>query len=513
MKKPSFPSRRRALVTSVTAAAALVAVAVAVSPATAERSPRGNQRTAGAADGGTVDTGSPEAISRIIGAEEAWARGWTGRGVDVAVIDTGVAKVPGLDGPGKVIDGPDLSFDAPGAAVTGLDAHGHGTFMAGLIAAKDPGSYTGVAPDSRIVNVKVGAADGAVDVSQVIAAIDWVTQHAHDPGLNIRVLSLSFGTDSVQAYERDPLAQAAEQAWKHGIVVVAAAGNDGRGPRKLADPAYNPYVIAAGGQDPLGTLDTADDRVPDFAQHGTEDRPVDVIAPAAHVIGLRVPGSFVDAEAAGTGRVGTRYQRGSGTSQAAAIVAGGAALLLQKDPDATPDAIKHLLGSTATPLPRKEQNAHKAEKYSGHGIVNLARACEATPSGGAQGWPSSLGDGDLDKSRAGEYVQDGEVVLRGEKDIFGKPYDSASMSAAASRAGAWNRGTWNGSRWSGDDWSGSRWSNGDWSGTSWSGSRWSGSRWSGMSWDGSRWSGDGWNGSRWTGSRWSGSRWSTMDWD
>ena len=82
-----------------------------------------------------------------------------------------------------------------------------------------------MAPDARIVSLKVGAADGAVDVSQMIAAIDWVVQHAHDPGLNIRVINLSYGTNSLQAPMIDPLAYAAEQAWKNGIVVVAAGGN------------------------------------------------------------------------------------------------------------------------------------------------------------------------------------------------------------------------------------------------------------------------------------------------
>ena len=84
-----------------------------------------------------------------------------------------------------------------------------------------------MAPDARILSVKVGAADGGVDVTQVIAAIDWVVQHQHDNGLNIRVLNLSYGTNSTQPYTVDPLAYAAEQAWKHGIVVVAAAGNSG----------------------------------------------------------------------------------------------------------------------------------------------------------------------------------------------------------------------------------------------------------------------------------------------
>src|SRR5438093_476259 len=82
-------------------------------------------------------------------------------------------------------------------------------------------AYRGMAPDARIVSLKVATADGGTDVTQVVAAIDWVVQHANDPGLNIRVINLSYGTNSTQVYTLDPLAYAVEQAWKYGIVVVA----------------------------------------------------------------------------------------------------------------------------------------------------------------------------------------------------------------------------------------------------------------------------------------------------
>jgi serine protease AprX len=479
------------------------------------------------------DPGAPSAITRMIGAQDAWAAGWTGRGVDVAVIDTGVARVPGLDAPGKVLDGPDLSLDAPNDALRGVDAYGHGTFMAGLVAGRDagvepsaagcaaclngsgfsdPGRYVGVAPEARIVNVKVGAADGAVDVSQVIAALHWVTQHAHDPGLNIRVISLSFGTDTNQHYDRDPLAHAAEQAWKQGIVVVAAAGNDGRGPGKVAAPAYDPFVVAAGADDPMSTLPTADDRVPDFAQHGTRQRPVDVVAPGTHTIGLRVPGSYVDRLADNAGRLGDRFQRGSGTSESAAVVAGAAALLVQRYPSATPDTIKGLLNGSARLLPRQPGKDQTAELYSGNGIVDVAGALARPPAPDVQTWQASTGDGKLDASRAGAYVDDGGEDLRGEQDIFGRPFDARATAAKAERGKAWDGGEWNGSRWTGDGWSGSRWTGSRWTGTDWAGSRWTGSRWTGMKWDGSRWTGDGWTGSRWTGSRWTGLLWSTAGW-
>ena len=172
------------------------------------------------------------------GAQAWWNAGYTGAGVDVALIDTGVSPVEGLAAPGKILYGPDLSLESQAPNLHNLDTNGHGTFMAGLIAGHDstltapyasaPASaYRGIAPDARIVSVKVGVADGGVDVSQVIAAIDWVIQHRNDDGLNIRVINLSYGTNSTQDYTVDPLAYAAEQAWKNGIVVVAAGGNYG----------------------------------------------------------------------------------------------------------------------------------------------------------------------------------------------------------------------------------------------------------------------------------------------
>jgi len=204
------------------------------------------------------DPYSMQNITAAGGEQSWWNAGYTGKGVDVAVIDTGVAPVAGLSSPGKVINGPDLSLDSQSPSVQYLDTNGHGTFMAGLIAGNDgqPGGYRGVAPDARIVSLKVGVSDGGTDVSQVIAAIDWVVQHRNDKGMNIRVLNLSYGTNSTQPYQIDPLAFAVEQAWKAGIVVVAAAGNsgsqNGASAQGLADPAYDPEVLAVGATDTMG---------------------------------------------------------------------------------------------------------------------------------------------------------------------------------------------------------------------------------------------------------------------
>src|SRR5260370_10346895 len=119
--------------------------------------------------------------------------------------------------------------------------------MAGIIAGDDGsgGTFEGVAPGAHLVALKTASYSGAVDVSQLLAAIDWVVQHRDDPGMNIRVLNLSFGTESLQSYQLDPIAFAVENAWRHGIVVVVSGGNDGTSHGSLTDPAVDPYVISA----------------------------------------------------------------------------------------------------------------------------------------------------------------------------------------------------------------------------------------------------------------------------
>jgi hypothetical protein len=159
--------------------------------------------------------------------------------------------------------------------------------MAGIIAGRDdaatnpadPRNFVGVAPDARLVSVKVGAASGAVDASQLIAAIDWVVQHRRDNGLNIRILNLSLGTDSAQPSTLDPLMYAAEVAWRKGITVVVAAGNQGTTRGRLDDPAADPFLVAVGASDTGSTVDLKDDQVAEFSSRGNTVRNPDLVAP------------------------------------------------------------------------------------------------------------------------------------------------------------------------------------------------------------------------------------------
>ena len=456
-----------------------------------------------------LDMNSMANTTAYSGAAAWWSAGYTGRGVDVAVIDSGVSPVAGLAGAGKVVYGPDLSLESQAPNLRNLDSNGHGTFMAGLIAGRDdnlsapyaaaPASaYRGVAPDARIVSIKVATADGGTDVSQVIAAIDWVVQHKNDGDLNIRVLNLSYGTDSTQPYDVDPLAFAVEQAWNAGIFVVVATGNEGYVAHtgSLTSPATDPLTFAVGASDSMGTSSLLDDTVASFSSTGSSARYVDVVAPGSHLQGLRVPNSYIDATYPG-GRIDDRYFRGSGTSEAAAFMSGAAALALQRYPSMDPVGLKYLFKSNTRVL-----NGFSA-RSEGQGEIDLAKALTATPWTRKGSQPrSSNGTGSLELARGSEHLTRDGVVLNGEQDIFGKPFDSTAMAALEADGSSWSGGTWNGSSWSGSSWSGSSWSGSSWSGSSWSGSSWSGSSWSGSSWSGSSWSGSSWSGSSWSSAAW-----------
>jgi serine protease AprX len=465
------------------------------------------------------------------GAQSWWDAGFTGNGVGVAVIDTGVTPVPGLDGSDKVVYGPDLSLDSQNANLANLDSNGHGTFMAGLIAAHPPAHsaphwrassapYSGMAPDARILSVKVGATDGEVDVTQVIAAIDWVVQHRNDRGMNIRVISLSYGTNSTQSYLDDPLAYAAEQAWKAGIVVVAAAGNtgfqQGAGAPGVADPALDPFVVAVGGYDTMGTSTNADDRLGDYSASSAGCAPPackgpDILAVGSHLQGLRDPGSFIDLNHP-EGRLGDSYFRGSGTSEAAALAAGAIALILQRYPDMTPDDVKAFLAKGADALAGFDSSAQ------GAGEIDLFNLLDDPPITGAQqDFPPGTGLGTIEGSRGSDHLMANGVVLKGEEDIFGAPIDTAALALSEAAQASWNGGMWNGNTWSGNTWSGNSWSGNTWStngwfGNSWSGNTWSGNTWSGNTWSGNTWSGNSWSGNSWSGNTWSGNSWSGNSW-
>ncbi len=190
---------------------------------------------------------------------------------------------------------------------------------------------------------------------------------------------------------------------------------------------------------------------------------------------LRDPGSRIDLDHPGA-RVGDRFFRGSGTSQAAAVVSGAAALLLHQRPNLTPDQVKALLTSTARRLPQADLHAQ------GAGLLDVKAATAAATPDVAQTWPRSLGTGSLELARGTRHVTVGGVEVAGEVSVF-----LTAWSALGWTTGLATGGTWYGGSWTGNSWTGNSWTGGSWAGNSWTGNSWTGNSWTGDSWSSAQW--------------------------
>jgi serine protease AprX len=435
-------------------------------------------------------TGSPGDISNVAaetGATDYWAGGYFGQGVDVALLDSGVLPVNGLLTPNKLVIGPDLSYESGSKSLRGLDTFGHGTHMAGIIGGLDagltaanyttnPNRFVGMAPGSRIVSLKLADAHGQTDVSQVVAGIEWVIDHAHDPGMNIRVLNLSFGTEPIKDYRLDPLAHAAEVAWDSGIVVVVSAGNGTTTDGGLASPAFDPDVLAVGTVDTKGTADTGDDTVAAFSKRGNSGRGKrgpDILAPGVSLVSLRAPGSYID-QTQSKGRVGLRFFKGSGTSQSAAVVSGAAALMLSQRPQLTPDQVRDVLQDSARSLPSVSSDAQ------GAGALDLSAAQDlaASVSPGRAASPRPWG---------GPAAANNRYSRSHDKDWDGNPAFGAWWSGVKWRGATWAGATWAGATWASDDWDGATWAGATWAGATWAGATWAGATWADEQWASAGW--------------------------
>jgi len=288
-----------------------------------------------------------------------------GSGVTVAVVDSGIANHP--DFGSRIVTEAEIVLHEKGFA----DYYGHGTHVAGIIAGDGTSSsdtasfrrFGGIAPGAGLVSVRVLGPEGDGRVSDVMAGIDWVVANKNLYG--IRVMNLSLGHPVDQSYSTDPLCQAAERAWKAGIVVVVAAGNAGAdGYASIHSPGNDPYVITVGVSNNYQTGDRSDDILTTYTSRGPSrlDHVVkpDLVAPGNRTISLRAEGSTLDTDypelrikqgvyrddPASAG-LDSPYFLLSGSSMAAGVVSGMAALMIQAEPSATPDTVKARLMKSA----------------------------------------------------------------------------------------------------------------------------------------------------------------------
>ena len=423
---------------------------------------------------------------KVVGADRLWNEGIDGDGVTVALVDTGIAQVADLSG--RVVGGVDFS----GGSNPYNDEFGHGTFVAGLIAgngASSNGQYKGVAPRAKLVSVKIAGADGSSDVSHVLAAMQWVVTYRDTYG--IRVVNLSLGTDSTQSYYLSPLNAAVERAWDSGIVVTVSSSNNGPDSGTVSKPGDDPLVVTVGALDDKGTPAKGDDVMAGFSGAGPTaadglTKP-DLVAPGRSVISLRAPGSAIDTAYPGS-RIGSAYFKGSGTSFSTAITSGTAALILDREPNLTPDQVKARLLDTADAGPVGAPNV------DGFGSLDAYAAAHAGTYDSANvGVVRSLGTGSIDLDRGTLHVQ---IQLGLVNDVLGLLLTPVYQLLFGTNLTAQNK-VFDAVQYMTSDWAGSRWYD-----SQWGGSRWYGSRWYGSRWYGSRWYDSSWYGSRWYGIAW-----------
>lgn len=325
-----------------------------------------------------------EFTTEPINAPAVWSQGYDGTGIGVAVIDSGITSVPDLGpaakSPARIVYNQSFlpavsSTGAPlpttGPAATN-DQFGHGTHVAGLIGGNGRSStgpkyfrtFSGVAPNVNLINLRVLDANGQGTDSSVIAAIE--TAISLKSTYNIRIINLSLGRPIWESYQQDPLCQAVEAAYRAGIVVVVAAGNDGRDQAlnpeaygTIEAPGNDPYVLTVGAMRTMGTASIGDDALASYSSKGPSfidavAKP-DIVAPGNLVSSLKFPNavlpvqnpSFVTLNSyyitGGTNASSPTYYPLSGTSMATGVTSGAVALLLQALPQLNPDQVKALL--------------------------------------------------------------------------------------------------------------------------------------------------------------------------
>lgn len=292
----------------------------------------------------------------------------TGDGIGIAIIDTGVYPHADLTlDKNRIVAFKDF--------VKGLefpyDDNGHGTHVAGVAAGNgymSKGKYRGIAPKANIISIKTMDKNGSGNTSDIVAGMQWVL--INKKKYNIRITSLSIGSDPDLLEKKDPLVKGVNALWDAGIVVVAAAGNSGPKQRTINSPGISQKIITVGASDDKKTIDIKDDTIAKFSSRGPTKENIlkpDIIAPGVDILSLYSDNEFIPKKGIRRYRfkkMENPYTEMSGTSMATPIVSGVIALLLEKDSSLTPNQMKAKLIDSAI--------SFNTTKYAqGHGQINI----------------------------------------------------------------------------------------------------------------------------------------------
>ncbi len=407
-----------------------------------------------------------QAFPFAVRATEVWNQSpafLQGQNVTVAVVDSGVGKIK--DVKNRIVA--DVNFNR--GYHDGRDMYGHGTFVAAILAGdgtSSQGKYTGIAPKVNFVNVRVSDDAGMSTEGDVLQSLQWVFENADEE--NIRVVNLSLNAAVAQSYHTSPLAAGVEMLWLRVIVVVVSAGNNGSA--DLYPPANSPRVITVGATDDKGTPGIADDEMAHFSAWGTDEvgnvKP-DLVAPGTNIVAF-VPNNG----RLGMGRkhkenaVDKDYFRMSGTSMSAPIVAGAVAMLLQDEPNLTPDQVKFRLKSTAN----KNWAGYNATQ-AGAGYLDIYAAVTGTST---------------------EFANQGLAPSELLRPFIMQMVDAGIFSDSGFE---WNSVNWNSVNWNSVNWNSVNWNSVNWNSVNWNSVNWNSVNWNSVNWNSVNWNSDHWDGS------------------
>jgi serine protease AprX len=378
---------------------------------------------------------------RAINADKVWNRSpyIQGNGVGIAIIDSGIN--PSGDfytvmGVNRQVA--NVRFNTDYNQNTS-DGYGHGTHVASVAGgdgSDSNGRYIGVAPMANIINVKVSNDDGSAMMVNVIQGLQWVLEHKNT--YNIRVVNLSLNSTVAESYHTSPLDAAIEILWFNQVVVVASAGNYGNG--AIYPPANDPFVITVGATDDKGTDTLADDSVANFSAYSTTidgfTKP-DLVAPGKNIIARLVNTNMGMAGEHPENLVGNQYFRLSGTSASAPMVSGAVAMLLQDEPNLTPDQVKYRLMATANNV-WPGYNATTA----GAGYLDVLSALQTNTA-----------------ESANTGIMPSQLLYTGPDPIT---WDSVGWNSVGWNSVGWNSVGWNSVGWNSVGWNSVGWNSDYW---------------------------------------------------
>ncbi len=384
-----------------------------------------------------VDTSTlASAYIRTVRADQVWNSSpyLQGQGIGIAVVDSGInpnGDLYTLAGQNRQIA--DVRFNTDYNANTS-DGYGHGTVVSSIAAGDGSdagGKYIGVAPMVNVVNVKVTNDDGSATASSVVAGLQWV--YNNRTKYNIRVVNLSFNSTVAESYQTSPLDAAVEVLWFNKIVVVASAGNQGSG--AIYPPANDPFIITVGATDDKGTAAPSDDAMAIFSAYGTTDdgfKKPDLVAPGKNIVGRLVNANMGMAQLHPANIVAGAYFKMSGTSVSAPVVSGAIALLLQDEPNLTPDQVKYRLMTTAN----KNWPGYSATK-AGAGLLDIFAAVTGTST-----------------ASANTGIKASNLLTTGSSPTT---YSSVGWNSVGWNSVGWNSVGWNSVGWNSVGWNSDYW--------------------------------------------------------